>query len=153
MAAVAPVTTSSVPPPPAGGTSSSPTPQSASGPPAAAPNQVDTAAIASISNTVKSSPDSAGLGVVNGRLTVVASTPGDAQSVSNAAPSAMQIESALTALQLALDNLPAEHPNAPNVVELQNKESELRQALTQVQIAQVGAGAVYLSGIVLNAAV
>lgn len=148
-------TVAATPPPAAVGSTAaaSPAPQGVTGQAAAVPNQIDTAAIASISNTVRSSPGTAGLGVVNGEVTVVASTPADEQSVANGAPSVAAIQSALTAVQLALDNQPAEHPNSPSVVELENKEGELQQALLQVQSGQSGSNAVYLSGVVLNTAV
>lgn len=67
--------------------------------------------------------------------------------------SALAIENVLTAVQLELDNQPAEHPNAPNVVALEGKETALRQGLALVLSGQAGIASGYLSGLLLSATV
>ncbi|HXP92849.1 MAG TPA: hypothetical protein VN905_05215 [Candidatus Binatia bacterium] len=144
MAAIAPVTTVTVPPPPAGG-NAGPTQQSAPGP--ASPSNVPA------SEPVISTSDAAKV-----ILAQPAPPPAPAPSQSrapaafNPAPSALQIQAELSTVLITLDNLPEEHPNSPAVVLLQNKESALRDALTQV-LLEPGPGLAYLSGVVLNAAV
>jgi hypothetical protein len=135
MAAVSPVTTSSVPPPPAGGNVPSLTQQGASG------SQLPVPAAASA--PVLSTSDAA---------KVILTQPAPAAEY-NPPPTEQQIQSALSALLQQLDNQPQEHPNAPAVVLLQNKETALRAALTQVLLGVPGPEEAYLSGVVLNAAV
>ncbi len=140
MAAVAPVTTVTVPPPPAGGNAGS-TQQNAPGP--------VSASSVPASEPVISSSDAA-------KVILAQPAPAPSQSQApaafNLAPNALQIQSALSAVLFALDNLPEEHPNSPAVVLLQNKESALRDALTQV-LLEPGPELAYLSGVILNAAV
>ena len=135
MAAIAPVTTSSVPPPPAGGTVPSPAPQDASGSQPSVPVATSAPAF-STSDAAK----------------VILAQPAPAAEY-NPPPTEQQIQSALSALLQQLDNQPEEHPNAPAVVLLQNKETALRAALTQVLLGVPGPEEAYLSGVVLNAAV
>jgi hypothetical protein len=63
----------------------------------------------------------------------------------------LQIQSVLTSVELALDNLPQEQPNAPLTIALEGQVSTLRSALTQVSLGEVDSSAGYFSGLLLNA--
>ena len=140
MAAVAPVTTVTVPPPPAGG-NAGPTQQSAPGPVSASSEPVISTSDAAKVILAQPAPPPA-----------PAPSQSHAPAASNPAPNVLQIQAELSTVLITLDNLPAEHPNSPAVVLLQNKESALRDALTQV-LLEPGPGLAYLSGVVLNASV
>jgi hypothetical protein len=143
MTATVPVTTATAPPPPPGGTDPAPARSQA-----AKSTQPATAPPAQASDQNLSTTDAAKV-----ILAQPAAATQSASDLGNQAPTAQQIQSALSDLLIQLDNQPAEHPNAPAVVLLQNKETALRAALTQVQLVAPGAGQAYLSGVVLNAAV
>jgi hypothetical protein len=161
MAASAPVTPVTVPPPAVGGTdASSAAPSAAANVPTPAP--VTAPAPAAAAPTQGSGPvlSSDAAKIILAQQPAASQTPqptsagSQAASVqSNSSPTAQQIQAALAQLLQQLDNQPEEHPNAPAVVLLQNKETALRAALTQVSLGTPGPGQAYLSGVVLNAEV
>lgn len=155
MAATAPVTTVTVPPPAVGGTEVSPARSAAANvvapTPAAAPVEASTPVFAST--------DAAKVILAQPPEPTPAPPPAPVSSQAAAdaeydlPPSVRQIQAALSQLLQQLDNQPAEHPNAPAVVLLQNKETALRVALAQAMSGVSGPEQAYLSGVVLNAAV